>query len=233
MLAAPTLLPNTPQGVNSGGSISFTASGFGTGLSCNVTGVGTCLAVGTTVTYNAPASVTVQNQARGCQELPNSSPFNIPVNTLPVDPHSARWLARVAEDGTQYFTYHNLKLYPELINFYDNVVDNTTPTQVMNFYYGGAFQGAPFPMPPEKSFLMESGRLSDATSGADRHWFSINKTTCQENESYNLYFDFQSSSFTPGNPTRISWMTHTIWPMPENYLVYVYGWNRSLGGAEW
>ncbi|HTZ90047.1 MAG TPA: Ig domain-containing protein [Alloacidobacterium sp.] len=180
--------------------------------------------------YNAPSSVIAQNQSRGCQELPNNSPFNIPVDSLPVDSHSSRWLTRVAQDGQQYFNYHNLKFYPNLLGFYDNVVNNNTNQQLMTFFYGSdsnGYQNTDFPIPPERTLTMETGRSIDAYVSADRHMFSINSQTCAEAEIYNLYYDFQTVTFTPGNPTTVNWTTNTIWPMPQSYGVFISG----AGGA--
>lgn len=217
-----TITPSAPVAVLAGGSYSFTAN-CGSGLTWQLTGAGTLDRSGN---YSAPASVTAQNQSRGCQELPNNSPFNVPVDTLPVDPKSAQWIARIAGDGPQYPTYHNLKFSPGQLGFYDNVVDSTTPEQLMHFYYAGnanGYQNTDFAIPPEKTLLMETGRSVDAYVNADRHMFSINKTDCTEAEIYNLYFDFQSVSFVAGNPTQVSWTTNTVWQMPQNYGVYISG----------
>ena len=211
------------MGVPAGGSYSFTAN-CGSGLTWQVTGQGTIASSGY---YSAPSSVTAQNQARGCQELPNSSPFNIPVGSLPVDAHSSRWLARAAENGTQYVVpYHNLKFYSELVALYDNPVTNSTPQQLMHFYYlsnSNGYQDTNFPIPPERTLVMESGRSIDAYGSGDRHLFTVNNTTCQETEIYNLYVDFRTVSFSSANPTGVSWTTNTVWPLPQSYMVNISG----------
>jgi hypothetical protein len=225
-----TITPSAPVAVSAGGTYSFTAN-CGSGLTWQVNGQGTVSSSGY---YSAPSSVIAQNQSRGCQELPNNSPFNIPVNSLPVDSHSARWLARVSQDGTQYFNYHNLKFYPGQIIFYDNVVNNTTRQQLMSFYDTGASQGyqnTNFPIPPERTLMMETGRSVDAYVDADRHMFSINSQNCAEVEIYNLFVDFQTVSFTPGNPTQVTWTTNTVWPIPQNYGVFISGAGGAWSGA--
>lgn len=217
-----TVTPSAPVAVPAGGSYSFSAS-CGSGLSWRLSGAGTLDNSGN---YTAPTSVTVQNQSRGCQELPNNSPINIPVDSLPVDPNSAQWMARVAQDGPQYMTYHNLKFYPAQLIFYDNPIDSTAPQQLMHFYEtanSNGYQDTDFAIPPEKTLLMETGRFVDAYSPYDRHMFSISKTDCTEAEIYNLYVDFQSVSFTAGNPTQVSWTTNTVWQMPQNYGVIISG----------
>ena len=177
----------------------------------------------------------MQNQSRGCQELPNNSPFNIPVNTLPVDSHSARWLTRVSEDGTQYpDPDHNIKFYPQLLGLYDNPVTNSTQQQLMHFYYpanSNGYQDTNFPIPPERTLLMESGRSVDAHNTGDRHLFTMNSSTCTGTEIYNLYVDFRTATFTPGNPTSVTWTTNTVWPIPQNYSVYISGATGAWAAA--
>jgi len=235
--------PSTPVAVPAGGSYSFTANCGSGPLTWQLTGQGSLDNSGN---YTAPASVRAQNQSRGCQQLPNNSPFNIPVDSLPVDSHGSRWLTRVAQDGPQYPNlYHNLKVDAEYISFYDNTVDSNTQQQMMHFYSGdnsNGYQDTSFPIPGDKVLIMESGRSLDAASGYDRHLFTINKNTCSETEIYNLYVDFRSVSFTAGNPTRITWTSNTVWPIPQNYQVFIAGatgawsaangnWRLTLTGA--
>ncbi len=213
------IFPSTPVAVPTGGGYGFSAN-CGTNLTWTLIGPGSLDGSGN---YSAPSSVIAQNQSRGCQELPNNSPFNIPVNSLPVDTnHNSQWLARVAEDnGPQ---YHNLKLFPQSLSFYHNVVDNNANQEVMHFLNGILnYQDKPFPIPAERTLTMEGGRSIDANSGADRHMFTINKSTCQETEIYNLYVDFLTVSFVPGNPTRVAWTTNTTWTIPQNYQIFISG----------
>jgi hypothetical protein len=230
-----TISPSSPVGVPAGGTYSFQASNCGAGtLTWQLSGAGTLDRSGN---YTAPASVEAQNQSRGCQELPNNAPFNIPVNQLPVDPHSAHWMTRISENGPQYLsTYHALKFYPQMLGLYDNAADHTTPQELMHFVYAdrsNGYQDTYFPIPPQRTLLMEGGAATDALSGIDRHMFTVNRETCENTEIYNLYVDFRTVSFTAGNPTRVSWTTNTIWPIPQNYEVLIAGatgsWARANG----
>ncbi len=176
--------------------------------------------------------VHVQNQDRGCQVSPNNSAFNVPVNSLPVDQHSTRWLTRAAEDGTQYPSpYHNLKLFPEVINFYSNVVNANSPQQLMNFYYGGAYQNTDFPMPLQRTAVMETGANIDPLSGYDRHLLTMSNVDCTQTEIYNNYVDFRTSNFTPGNPTQVTWTTNTVWTIPQLYQVIITGGTGAWAAA--
>ena len=228
-----TITPSTPVGVPAGGTYSFQAANCGSGaLTWQVSGAGSIDRSGD---YTAPASVRAQNQSRGCQELPNNAPFNIPVDQLPVDPHSARWLTRISEDGPQYTnSYHALKFYTQILNMYDNPVDQTTPQQMMHFLYAdrsNGYQDTSFPIPTPRNLLMEGGAATDAMGWLDRHMFTMNKNTCEDTEIYNLYVDFRSFSFTSGNPTRVSWTTNTVWPLQQDYQVLISGATGSWAAA--
>src|SRR5579871_6595393 len=136
-----TITQGTQIPVNSNDAIQLTASGCGSGLtwSLNSGGQGS---ISTGGFYVAPSYVTVHNQSRGCQIVPNNSVFNTPVDTLPVDPHSTTWLNRALEDSPLYGPYHNWKVYAgEPLVFFDNPVDHTTPTQLMHFYYPSLSMG--------------------------------------------------------------------------------------------
>ena len=229
------IIPSSPVAVPAGGSYGFSAVSCGTNLQWSVSGLGTIAQSGM---YYAPSSVLVQNQDRGCQVSPNNSAFNVPVDTLPVDPHSQRWLARAAEDGTQYpMPYHNLKFYPEDIVFYQNVVNNNSPQQLMDFYYpveSNGYQNTYFPMPSQRTAIMETGTNIDPGAGYDRHLFTTNNSTCQTTEIYNLYEDFENVTFTPGSPTQVTWTTNSVWNLPQQYQVVIYGggsgpWSAANG----
>ncbi len=224
------LVPDSPVAVPAGGTYPFTAY-CGTGLSWSVTGQGTITNNGT---YYAPSSEHVQNQDRGCQVSPNNSSFNVPVNTLPVDSHSARWLARAAENGTQYWFYHNLKLYPGASGFYSNVVNANTPQQLMHFFYSvysNGYQDTYFPMPSQRTAIMESGANLDPGGSYDRHLFTTSSVDCTATEIYNLYVDFITTTFTAGNPTQVTWTTNTVWNIPQLYQVVISGGTGAWAAA--
>ncbi len=225
--------PASPIAIPAGGSYGFSAT-CGSDTSWTVNGQGT---IGSDGIYHAPTSVRAQNQDRGCQISPNNSPFNVPVDNLPVDSHSDRWLQRALQDHPEYLTtYHATKTLPQIVIFYSNVVDNNTPQETMHFYYGSlsfGYQDTPFPIPGPRNMIMETGVSVDPSAAYDRHLSTINKDTCQLSEIYNLYVDFRTVNFTPGSPTRISWTTNTVWPIPQGYLVYITGatgaWSMANG----
>src|SRR5664279_6100230 len=122
----------SPPPVNAGAAHAFTASSGCTAWS--VSGGGSINA--STGLYTAPATVWARDVSRGWQLLPDNSAYKLPINSLSVDSHSAYWLQRVIDNGPTIPSYHNLKpSQPGVSVFYDNVVNNLTPTQSMHFYY--------------------------------------------------------------------------------------------------
>ena len=197
----------TPPAVDAGGTHTFTASC--TGAVWSVTGGGSINP--STGVYTAPATVWAQDVSRGQQLLPNNNAYKLPINGLPVDSRSSYWLQRVVDDQPQHASYHTFKLFqPGLLDFYDNVVNNSTPTQLMHFYYGGPYQDTLFPIPMPPNVNMQNGWSQDVAAGLDRHIFSINNQTGDDAEMYNFYIDYRTIAITPGNPTTIAYTTNSI-----------------------
>jgi hypothetical protein len=211
---------NTPPPVNAGGTHTFTAS-------CpspvwSVSGPGSIDP--STGVYTAPATVWAQDVSRGVQLLPNDNAYKLPINGLPVDSRSSYWIQRVADNSPGSQPYHSFKLLqPGVLNFYDNVVINSSPTQLMHFYYGGPYQNTLFPisLPPDVS--MQNGWSQDLAAGLDRHIFSINNQTGDDAEMYNFYMDYRTIAISPGNPTRIAYTTNSIRTLQNPIRVYISG----------
>lgn len=217
-----------------GGGYGFSEISCGNNIVWSVAGLGTIDQSGN---YRAPNSVRAQNQDHGCQVSPNNSVYNAPVDTLPVDTHSSRWLTRALEDNPQELRpYHNLKFFPDIITFYSNPVNSTTQQQLMHFYNAVAsngYQDTNFPMPSQRTAVMETGTNMDPGGGYDRHLFTTSSVDCTATEIYNLYVDFVTWSFTPGSPTQVTWTTNTVWSMPQLYQVVISGatgaWSAANG----
>ena len=211
---------SSPPAVNAGSTHTFTAS-------CpspvwSVSGPGSIDP--STGVYSAPATVWAQDISRGVQLLPNDNVYKLPINGLPVESRSAYWLQRVADNSPGIASYHNFKLLqPGVLNFYDNVINSSTQTQLMHFYYGGPYQDTPFsvPMPPDVN--MQNGWSQDVAAGLDRHIFSINNQTGDDAEMYNFYIDFRTIVISPGNPTSIAYTTNSIRALQSPIRVYISG----------
>jgi hypothetical protein len=216
----------SPPAVNAGATHAFTAS-------CptpvwSVSGPGSINS--STGVYKAPSTVWAQDVARGRQLLPNDSVYKLPINSLPVDPRSSYWIQRVADQaacpGSGCIpSYHNFKLLqPGKLSFYDNVVNNSTPTQLMHSYYPNPpWQDTAFPtlLPPNNS--QQGGWSMDDMAALDRHVFSINSQTGDEFEIYLPGIDFKTAVMTPGNPTLIAYTTHSIRTVQNPLRIYITG----------
>jgi hypothetical protein len=219
-----TITPDTtPPAVDAGGTHTFTAS-------CpnpvwSVSGPGSINS--STGMYTAPATVWAQDVSRGVQLLPNDSAYKLPINGLPVDSRSSYWLQRVADDHPSIPSYHNFKLLqPGVLNFYDNVVNNSTPAQQMHFYYYGVsqpWQDTNFRIPLPPNVNMEGGWSQDVAAGLDMHIFSVNSQTGDYTEMYAFYPAFPTIAITAGNPTSIAYTTNSIRTLQNPLRVYVSG----------
>jgi hypothetical protein len=235
-VATQCALPSSPVGVGAGEAYKLQASGCGASPTWSVKmGQGTVDQDGT---YHAPSSIPAYNYDRGYSELPNAAILNQPIDQLPVDPHSARWLERPANYGTQYLnSYHAFKAYPA---FYHNDVNAATKQQKMHALYpdrSGPFQDALFPVPGERDLEMECGFHMDAWPfKCDRHLFNIGPgarpgVTSWETEQYGLNLDIITATFTPGTNTGVSWTTNTVWQVQDQLSVHIYGGTGAWAGA--
>lgn len=242
-----TITQGTQIGVNEGATPTLTAT-CGTGKTWTSSGQGSINS--SSGVYTAPAHVVVQHTDRGCQVSPNNSVFNVPVNALPVDPHSAYWLTRAAEQGQCPGSgcepvYHNLKVFAsQPFTFFDNVVNNSTQTQTMHFakYPSRATcQDCPFPWPTVRNAFLQGGMYYGASGPyiTDIHFNTMNSQTCVQSEVYQPRADWQTFAFTAGNPVGVSWSTHNVWPIANGYQIYVSGatgaWAglNNLSGSPW
>ncbi len=219
--------PSTPPGVAAGACFQFSANHPGTwSVACQGAGcqAGTIDAKGL---YCAPAVVVAKNQSRGCQLGPNNNIYNTPINKMPVHQYSARWLSRIAGEndaGPDSWVYHRFVMpSPGLLSLYDNVVDDSTPMQKRHFRYAGQWQDTAFSQPLPPAVEMESGWSLDVKADADRHLFSINRQTCDDEELYNDYVDFKSFSFVKGDPTIVRFTTNTLRSILNPLRVFISG----------
>jgi hypothetical protein len=179
----PGIAPSVPPAVNQGATFKFTANvpvtwSMAPGSQGTIDGDGT---------YHAPASVKAQQSYGGYQVLPNNHIFNTRIDSLPVDPNSATWIAGA---GTVPVNY--------LPSFPVNYVDASTPTQNMVFLYTPGNNGS-FKLPQYPDAKIEGGWFTFGT-GVDRHFFTIDSTNGIFQEMYNYYNAGQNS----GCPTCTS-----------------------------
>jgi hypothetical protein len=171
LLTAQVISPANPI-VSSGTTLKFTADRPVT-WSLAPGSAGTIDADGT---YHAPASVSVPKALGGCQIGAADSVFNTRIDNLPVSSNSATYMAALPMQG--------ITLDP---SWGINVIDNTTPSQTLNFYYTPDYNNLQFQIPVWPALKRENGVFSDPLTGVDRHILSVNRQTCRIYEIYNNY----------------------------------------------
>lgn len=172
LLAAPTVSPSTPT-VYVGNQIQFTSPDAVT-WSMYPGSVGTISAGGL---YTAPASIPPKNTIAGCPVLPNDHIYNVDITSLPVHSSSTARMANVGAGIAINFE----------VSFPLNVMDNTTPTDTMKFYYTTSSDGRSYPILPAPYRGVENSLYPADYFAQDRHQLGVNTDTCQFTEIYNYY----------------------------------------------
>jgi hypothetical protein len=167
--ASVVITPTVSPVVNQGATLKFTA---------NIPVTWSCPGCAGTIdpdgTYHAPQTVMAQHSYGGYQVLPNNHIFNTRIDSLPVNPNSAAWIAGA---GTVPLNYMG--------SFLVNYVNSTTPVQSMSFAYTPTNNGA-FEIPQYPDAKIEGGWFTYGT-GVDRHFFAIDTATGIFQEMYNYY----------------------------------------------
>ena len=165
------ITPLTPPVVNQGQTVAFTASVAGGGsVTWSCPGCKGSINSSTGV-YTAPAFVKAQQSYGGYQVLPNDHIFNTRIDSLPVNPNSANWIAGAGAVPVNY-----------LPSFPVNYGTSSTATQNLIFHYTPSNNG-PFHMQPYPIAKPESGYFAPLAD--DRHFFFIATDTGLFQEIYN------------------------------------------------
>lgn len=167
----PVISPSTPPVVNQGTTYKFTANvpvtwSMAPGSKGSIDADGT---------YHAPSTVIAQQSVGGCQLLPNDHIINTRIDSLPVNPNSAAWMAQAHFGGL---------IYSTTMPF--NYTSNSTPTQNMSFSIGPGNNG-PFQFDPPPRGKIQFGWYD--VTGLDHHMFNGSSATCAFNEMYDLSTD--------------------------------------------
>jgi len=166
----PVITPGIPPAVNQGATYNFTAD-MSVTWSLAPGSKGTIDPDGT---YHAPATFSSNQSHGGCQLLANNHIFNVRIDTFPVHPQSANWIAQ-ATNGTVHFGP----------GFYTNYINNTTPQENIVFTYTPLNNGL-YRIPQYPDAKIESGWFS-TYFGWDRHLFGVDYTSSSFQEMYNYY----------------------------------------------
>ncbi|HZT64172.1 MAG TPA: hypothetical protein VFA11_00125 [Acidimicrobiales bacterium] len=130
--------------------------------------------------------------APACPIFPADNVWNADISGLPVDPHSAEWLASMSASTTN--------LHPDFGPSGDpsapygipyTVVDSSHPKVSVSFTYADESDPGPYPFGPDTP--IEGG----PSSTGDRHAIMVDSSTCTLYELYDAYYS--SSGSTAGS----------------------------------
>src|SRR5215472_7323280 len=117
----------------------------------------------------------------GCAVFPASNPWNQDVSTLPVDPNSANYLAKMNASTTNLHPDFGSNLTYGIP--YVTVHGTTQPLVPINFtLYGSESDPGPYPVPPNAP--IEGG----AGSTGDRHVLTVDVDNCIDYEMYYAFY---------------------------------------------
>ena len=114
----------------------------------------------------------------GVAVFPPDHIWNVPVDQLPVDPHSAGYVQRIGITGSLHPDFGAGLYEGKTIGIPYNIVDNTVAKQAVTFYYNDESDPGPYPIPLKPQ--IEGGGGSDG----DRHILIIQR---DEKKLYELY----------------------------------------------
>ena len=156
-------------------------------------------------TYHAPASVKAPASMGGCQIGAPDSIFNTRIDTLPVHPNNAKWMAALPPQGIGFEPSWGI-----------NVGDNHTPSKTLNFAYTTTYNDKPFQIPEWPNLKRENGIFSDPLTNVDRHVLTVNRDTCNVYEIYNNYpagtmgKEAPANSYTAQSGWQYNSMSYTL-----------------------
>ncbi len=150
----------------------------------------------------APVMATVVPGAPNCPLFPANNVWNTNISKLPVDSHSAAWLASM-DSSTTYLHPDfgpNPGGYPFGIPF--TVVSSAQPLVHISFLYASQSDKGPYPFGSDTP--IEGG----AQAGGDRHAIMVNPSTCTLYELWDAHYSANGSTAGSG----------AIWHLRSNRL---------------
>jgi len=140
--------------------------------------------------------------APGCPMFPADNVWNTNISGLPVDSHSAAWMASMDSSSTYLHPDFgpNAGGYPYGIP--STVVTSAHPLVAVSFQYGSESDAGPYPFGPDTP--IEGGSSADG----DRHAIMVNSSTCTLYELYDARYSASGSAAGSG----------AIWQLTSNAL---------------
>jgi hypothetical protein len=150
----------------------------------------------------APVMTTVVPGAPNCPMFPANNVWNTNISELPVDAHSAAWLASMDSSTTDLHPDFGPDPggYPFGIPF--TVVDRAQPLVAINFQFADESDPGPYPFGPDTP--IEGG----AGASGDRHAIMVNSATC-------TLYELWDAQYSAGGSTAGS---GAIWHLRSNRL---------------
>src|SRR5215469_13473938 len=150
----------------------------------------------------APVMATVVPGAPNCPMFPANNVWNTNISRLPVDKHSAAWLASMNSSTTYLHPDFgpNPGGYPYGIPFV--IVTRRQPLVTVKFQYASESDKGPYPFGPKTP--VEGG----ANAGGDRHAIMVNPRTCTLYELWDAHYSARGSTAGSG----------AIWHLGSNRL---------------
>jgi hypothetical protein len=127
-----------------------------------------------------------------CPSFPADAVWNTPITNLPVDPHSATWLAAMNSSRTDLHPDYGPSGSSTPYGIPWQVVNNSTPRSNITFQY--ASESDPGPYPFTSSTPIEGGQ----TATGDRHALMVNSDTCELYELWDARYSQSGSSAGSG-----------------------------------
>lgn len=236
---APTPAPTPASGtcqittplsaVGAGQQLDFAEENCGTavaGWTAACTGTG-CAAgtITSSGTFTGPV-VTALQYDKGCQVGPNNSIWNQSILGMSASPYSPNWMGRVI-DSAAGAPFHTNPMGGVVEA--DNLVEDSAPRQKNLFWEGGwAFNGMMFLNPTPPYVTMQAGWsmpvIIPGFGSFDNHLLMMDKQTCEHDQIYKPYPDFETWTSAPGGGVMtLSFTTYTIRTFPQHMILWLYG----------
>ena len=178
---------------------SFMASGALTGLA--VTGV---VVTGLAAASPGTASASPLPGATACEMFPPDNVWNTPIASLPVDPHSAQYIAAIGPDNPLHPDFGQGDWDGEPMGIPYNVVPGSQPKVPVTFMYASESNPGPYPIPRDAQ--IEGG----PSSTGDRHVIVVDTGNCTDYEMWASYPKDGGASWQAGSGA--------IFPLTSNKL---------------
>ena len=140
-----------------------------------------------------PALVTTLPGAPHCRILPADNVWNTPISNLPVDPHSAHYIAAIGAAAPLHPDFGNGDWDGEPMGIPYNVVPASQRGVTISFEYSSESDAGPYPIPPDAT--IEGGPASTG----DRHVLVVDAGSCTDYEMWAAYPEHGGKSWQAGS----------------------------------